>query len=878
MWSFCRRASSAARIAPDARFQKKSHVKWKLDHYVETGQLKRRSDEQHAVKNTRSTQKSIGRLRTGPVVSPQKTLLLFRALYDNIGLVGPNGEKLDATRLKPLDFTMKGDRLRSIFAALAEARRVLRRKIDPRLLMPLLGVTKASLEDSYFVAHDVLLLLQLDDDPARALELCRLAHKNASVGMNAVLEWYLQRGKVEEAKRLLITGKKWGVPITDATYVTYFSGLANHYAAGAVPEKLALEVSELVAAKNVPQTIETFNAALKLLVKDHAYDQARAWAVFDSLEQLKVAPDSQTFTIFLQGVKTFYTQKAGTLRADPALASGVRTSALFANQAKLVLVANLVFERAMQLATPPEPPTKEQVAQNELLLAAYKSATRQPLLDIDRHLVLVFLLCYTDANAGTAASAKLGSHYLYLERALVFLQAWVPEIKELADACYNGSLTADPEVKRKTDIRVERAQIPSESLPQAAIATYEAAELNPLVKFPPSPFSRRKSAAIYSGVERPVVDLARVRFADLHKEFLRLEEEKKRGSRSRKALRLSRDEHSVNKFLFRIFFECLARLGRAREFHSAMWHVLHTFGGLNVDVSKLAAESKLSEGVLAKRQHPEVPWAHLEERKAADLPNAILDIGLVEDFIFKIEEHFAHADRPVQHATELVAALSNRQITRDPALWPRPATFNALFAMLNRDIYYLNEKNRGDGRRANEKRRLADNTAKVPLTTSQLTHTLDALLLLVKSIFARFGGRHMDDFFVTSYNTLIDRLYAATWTDAPDNHVNCLLVHRKIVHLGILMWQPEHLRTAGKRRESSQTITKSMEFIYRALKDRKDLGKLEVYEMLRLRGLLRLDTRADDAEARLEALKWRLFQILEGKDPKVLSDDLENPV
>lgn len=839
--------SSRAGAAPKPQGPNTSLVKWKLEHFVNSGQLQRLALEQRLRLAKSAAKARTQAWRSG--LSPQKTLLLLRAKYDHVVLQDEAGTAVDLSKVQARDLGFAGAKLVPLLQALQRVKRLTRKPVDERVLMALLGVTPALVRDPYVVTRDVLRLLEADGCPDRALELCRLARAHAGVAANMVLEWCLERRQLDEARRVLAARKKWGVPVTPATYVVYFTGLANYYAWGKVPDAVAAEVEKTVADPRVPCNIGTFNAALRVLTKHYAHHQQRAWALFDTLGELRLRPDAQTFTILLQGCKTYLDLQAAATKADLALLARAKALRLHETHARLAVAANAVWEKVHAAAMPPEPPTKEEVAQDPALLAQYTRLAARPPLDVDRHFVAVFVLCFADNNMFLDPLGP-GAHYLYHQRALRFLAAWVPEVRDvLRFTGLSDDVQPAPDTRRFTDAAMARLQVPTKIV-EEAVGHYTDA--NPAVLFPPLPFSRKKTAAIYLGVTRPLVDLQRLPFALVH----RLHAENPRRKPD-----LKREPHAINKFLLRLALDSLVRLGRHSEFYLAVWYLARRWGGLPVDVDSLKDSP---EGVLAK-VFPKMlrPTSFEDAAEPSKLPSdtSVLDIGLVDDFLFKIDENFPKSKRPAELAAAVVAAFANRRMVPDPSLWARPATFNGLFAILTKNVHVFHQQNREHSSRVNEKLRRHDNTAKQPLLAGQVHQVLNALDLAVRAVFARFHKDHMDSAFVQSYDRLVARLTSLAWTDAPDSHPESTRLHEKIVHTGIFLWRPKSLVDARENLAFSQTTLKSLEFVYNAFKARLDLDKRERDLYASLRSLFQLAERTPEALERLRTLQAKIYRL-----------------
>lgn len=862
-----------------------SNVKWKLQQYAETGKFRKLSVNELKRKRDRAKQSSV-RLSFQEGISPQKALILLKSRYDNAIITDELGRTVDLHALSPKNLLINDPKLLQLFQGLLKIKKIQKRSIDDRIIMTLTGVNRNLLRDSYFVARDVQQLLERDNDITRAMEVCRLAKKEGAVAINAIIEWCLKRSKTDLAHKVLVNRGKWGIPLTPYTYVIYFSGLSDSHEWGLVPSRLGRDAIDRFKTNKTIQNVETFNAALKLLMKDYSNDQALAWEFFDTLDVIKIRPDAQTFTIFLQGLKAHFKRNVAKIQKNSNLSSKERTQKLFDLQAILIQRANMVLEKAMTFATPPKPPSEDGATIDPGIMTEYKRKIKIPILDIDRHFAVAFLLCYSDNSAGTSWSNTTGSHYWYLQQVVLYLQAWMPEVvdmvkfsmpslsqsekKEDTISDETGKLfivKPSPEIQRKTDKRVQDAEVPENVLPQNISEVKLLSQLNPWVPFPPSPFSNRRDKRYNTGVSRQLIDFARVKFADLRNEFR--EHLYHRGMRPespwKKKTGFKRENQGINKFLLRIYLDCLLKLGLYDEFYKSMWLSILIWGKIDFDLARLRGGKPLQVRAISEDMYPVVESLSIEKNDLGfyklDAQLDVIDIGIVEDFIHKIEEHMPLSLNPTSFALEVLAAFSNRKINVERELRPRPGTFNAIFAMLNRDIYRYNDRNVTMGFQESKKKKTANNTARLSMTYDQLVQFLDSLDLLVRCIFARFRGKSIDSMFLQSFNNLVLRVYSMTWDGAPDSHVNAVTIHKKIIRCGILMYRPNHLIDRREEYSYSDLISKSMNFVHDNLKERNDLLGEEVDLMMSLRKLFNFEKDKDHSESKYDDLQMSIYKL-----------------
>lgn len=917
-----RRTYASARMQ-----QAKSHLKAKLDHFTETGEIHKLTPFQ-AQRKAQRKQENVKRLASKARPSASKALLLLKAKYDSTLLATKSGQKIDLQTTKPLDLYVDLKQLVHIFHSLMEVKKLTRKPIDEKILLTLLGLSPEQLKDPYLVTKDVLKLLERDNDTARAMQLCLMAKQNAEVGMNAILQWCLEHGDVEEATRTLNRRKKWGIPANEHTYIHYYSGISKCHEWGLVPDELAAKCVEMFSRMEVKPTVEIFNACLSVLVKNYSAHQTRAWEFFNELESFSIRPTSQTFTIFLNGCKKLHQSQCQKIRLDNSINSSQRASQLFRAQAGLVTTANMVLEKLKTAATPPVPPTRQEVDADPGLLEIYRKNAQRTLMDIDPVFASTFVLCYINNHAGTSFTASQGSHYAYLQQGLQYLQMWCPEVESMLyfvqklvsesklnestdgkvnesklnelgnlgslELVYFGSAVSS-EVQKRTDARMEYAQLNHTETPQSKCRPLQKSEVNPLVIFPPPAFSSRKTKAIFSGKQKRLVDFGRPTFADIdrlvaHRNFVNSKGKYGKKLPALKSLSMDR-KPAINKFLLQLALDALVKLGLHKEFYLAMWYALTKWGGLYVSRTELveAERAKLTCGALPLSAYPQLKripvgdgGSDTKNDAASEVSMAekirltpshdasIIDSLLVENFIYKIEENFHHADVPVRFASELVAALVSDSSNLSKTLLPRDKTFDYIFSILNRDIHLYNDKNLHQGAVANRKKSLPNNTPKKSLTAQQLRDVLDPLTVLMQSImvheekmYAHSKNRKslMLNRFVESYNSLINTIYAATWTDAPENHENAAELHKKIVHSGILLYRPRSLVDPREKLVFAHPILDSLEFVYRHLKADSQLGANDKKLMFAIRSLFQLDPARPDTLEVFENLKWKIFRL-----------------
>lgn len=871
---------------------KQSHVLWKLNKFIETGEIKRYSDAQYEQKGLRK-QKKNEQVRKSQPASQQKILLILRLKFDAVPLQTKSGEVIDLRTLKPSHLRMTSPELGKVFDALQQYKRITKRKPPNHVIMSLLGALPSLLKDSYFVTQDVLKLLEIDGNEDRAMELCRLAQEKGAVGMNAILEWILEKHNVKRAKRHMATRSKWNIPCTDHTHIIYYSGIADAYEWGQVPTELAEEMYQTVFEKKLPQRTEIYNAVLKILVKDFRNNQRRAWAFFDLYRLHRVTPDQQTFTIFLNGCKKGHIARAKDLVAHQTLRQNDRTTGLYETQAQMIQIAETVLLKLMELAKPPVPPTKEQVLENPEVLKQYRSDCYFFRVEMDRVFFSTFLSCFTSTAFATGASTTLGPHHEYLQRAMFYLQVWVPEVRALLQYAFDGGKLPVPEPKddsrdagldaspitirtieapkftvSKTKVRQEKAFVPEDFLPEKVLQPFSVEELNPWVVFPPSPLSHNKSTATYSNKKKLLVDFARVPHATLRKEYERRLYAKTEGKEGKNhpQQNLAKDKYHINRFLLRSCTEILARLGCHTEYYRSVWYALHKWGGVAVDLDKVFENG--FEAYPYSKIHILAPKAGGSDRfiqsnagapdTSADVSAEVIDINIVEEFIYRIEEQFPKTISASRFAVELLAAV----LYGSPSsIQARSKTFDAIFSVINREMYEINDFHRKKLLELNMKRNLVDNTPKKSLPYSNVMTFAETIDVLVKCIFAWEGMKRPTGDLVKSLETVLDRIYGATWLQAPETHPNCYKAHEKLLYSTILLWQPKQLFNPLSKKVYVKSLEASVDFVAQTLKARTNLSSKEKKLYVLLQDLFKLDPKKPGVEEKLTKIQWKIYVL-----------------
>lgn len=596
------------------------------------------------------------------------------------------------------------------------------------------------------------------------------------------------------------------------------------------------------AAKMPVCDVEHFNACLSVLVKNFQDDQEQAWAFFDLLnpdeesEHAPIIANSQTFTILLNGLKRHAQMKAEAIKVDRKLTVDMKTLALLNIQAKLVLTAKVILEKSMLLARPPALPETEG-------LDEYRRAIKKPLLNIDAHFASVFLSCYVNGFSGTGIDQKSGSHYLYNQHGLRYLRFWSPDVDNIFSFIseHVGSLSSVSSlIKDATTKRIDKAvkgikndgqkkqQIlkdltsVDEILPSLLLAndTITQEVVNPLVVFPPSTKVKDLASKIKTLKLEPLVKFGRV---------TRLKRLK--ASLSNLSSEIYKDP--INKFLLMNVYDGLLNMGQKKELLASIWYTLRKWGGILMkpaELTKLKSDDTLFNGLLEDSSYPmplEVTSKRLKSRAGSD---TIVDIALVEKFIYMINENYKSKGRSSSRlVTDIFAALVNPSMNVGNVLEPRLKTIDVIFSCLNSDIHYYSDFNFNRITIDKKEGRFANNPPKKSITHNQLEELLPTLCKFMETLIV-YEGRFepnkylLPNIFIDSFNNLVDNIFRHSWIDMKEHQK--LQHHIQIVKAGILAYKPKQLIDFSENLKFTTSIYKSLMYLGDQIKDKKEHSRL----------------------------------------------------
>lgn len=883
-----------------------SNVRNKLNYFIETGQIIRKTPSQFERKRSQlDKRRSIESAKN--IYSAQKALLVLKAKYDNKLQVAGEGEIIDVFKLNAKDLNITSPKSLQIFDSLVELKKINKKPIDRKLLLLLLGSSIQQLKDPFLVTEDTLKLLERDKSDTRACYLARLAGDTGIVAMNSILQWHLDRGDVKNAFRSFNDRKKWKIPENDHSYVILFSGLAKCHEWGKVPDHLAescIEIFQDFRAKSANDetskltcSVLHFNACLSLVAKNYSNNQQFAWSFFDELipDPTKSVPvlvaDGQTFTILLNGIKKFHQHQAELIQDDRNLTSNEKTRKLVENQNNLITTAKLILSKVIAAATPPVPPTKEEAKENPELLVEYRKKMKRIIIDIDPVFATTFVTCFINNTSGTSTHFGGGSHYKFIQQGLKYLTAWCPEVESMFHFIEKaGQQITEPsdEVKRRTDTRISKAS--AESL--LSIESVDREVVNPLVQFPPPPLSKNKTKALFSGKKKRLVDFTRPSLADVR---LFLQNKQYNATRGKYGAKIPAGKNvtlekrnGINKFLVMTALDGLISLGKHKEFYIGVWYVLTKWGGIyasRTDIIK-AIETRGLSGVLdnvyfvkyqdlkkqelSKETQPDSGFNEvtLSQKLSVTPPHnpEVVDVMLVENFIYKIHENFDGKLPPSTLINEILTVMLNPDYNMSQTLKPRDKTMTILFSVLMKELFHFNDSNYNRGIISTRVSNVPNNTPKKSITKQQLSRFLPSLIRAINNVIVYdhqvFKGVRkavLANYYTESYNKLVERLYNSTWIDVEKGSKEYIYFHKLIVKSGIFMYKPTSLVDPRQNVVYSTPIHRSMVVVYDSLKDRKDLDRNETKLMVNLRDIFTLKSGTKDGNEVLAAYARKVY-------------------
>lgn len=786
-------------------------------------------------------------------ISLQKLLLQLQQRYDAHKWQYPDGRGFSIGKLRPSDLRTDSDKAKVVFDNLVQFKRLTKALPPPQLMMTLLGVTTEQLKDEFVVTKSVANQLKRDGDSDRAEYLARLAGAKGTVAMNQIMQWHLERGKVDDAMRCFNNRKKWSIPANDQTYIILFTGLARSVewgkASAALVEK-AQGIYDNVELHPENKTA-TFNALLSLAVKNFDDNQKMAWDLFDKVipdaqGKVEVIPDCQLFTVLLNGVKKKFERSIDVIRNDRHMAVVTKLEKISELEARLIATAELIYSKVVTGATPPVPPTEAEAKENPGLLVTYRLKSRRKLISIDEAFVSVFVGCFINKE----------SPVQYAVRGLEYLMAFNPEIKKLMESL--GANALKPTRLVDTD---EKPKLP--------LSPIDPEKVNPMVVFPPPASLKNKKRAIFSNRKKPLVDFTRPSFDELRAAQLDKQYQVSKGRFGKKlppskSTKISTEPHApkINRFHLQLIIDALLKLGRIHEFELTMWFVLARYGDIrlpNGSDKVIASAPELKEVVPPLTPKPVVG-------EISGFVDGAVDIGLVENFVYKMNTFGRkHGQLSIQLIVAMFASLVNPKCNPNHELEVRQATIDGVFAALVTTLHYYHDYTMNQ-----LKKQKVPNVPRKLITDVQLQKYMPAFVGYIDLLVAHFTGDRanptylLPNYIIDLFNKIVDRLYNTTWlqngTTVPMEDREQIIIHRHIIKAGILHYTPKSLRNPTEKLLLAE-IAPSITTVYNWMKDRDDLSKDEARLMVKLRSLLQLRVNDQANRDKLDHLRSAIRQI-----------------
>ncbi|EDK39458.2 hypothetical protein PGUG_03556 [Meyerozyma guilliermondii ATCC 6260] len=829
-----------------------SNVQIKLNHFLNTGEIIKRTPAQTHRRNSKAIQKANG------AYSGQKIISILQSRYDG-KLQNAAGGMINVNKLTTKDINVASEKSLEIFQALVGTKKIDRKPIDQKLLLTLLGTNAMQLKDPFLVTRDVLKLLERDNDTVRAETLARMAgSRGGVVAMNAILQWHFDHGDIKGGLKCFNDRKKWGIPSTSYTYTILFDGISRASSWGGVSAEACQKYLTLFdtfrekAAElresgktDLKCTVEHFNACLGIFVRSFVNDQEFAWSFFDKLlpdpksTLPAIIPTCQTFTILLNGVKRKAQADSDKISQNSGLTRKEKIEKLDEIRQNLAYTADQILGKVLTSATPPVPPTKEEAEHNPEVLTDYRQKSRRLLVDVDEAFVSVYVSCFinTFLYIQSLGNTNLDS----ISYGLTALKVWCPEVENIIRFA-NGNVSSE---------------ISYINNPQV-----DSTKINPLVTFPPSLLSRNKNRALFSGKKKPLVDLSRHTGAEVRTMFLHNQYLSSKGKFGKKASAdfiryFNGKKQPLNKFILMLVLDGLLKLGKFQEFYLAVWYMLSKWGAVKVDNKELL-ERYRNGGV----QKGLLPLVLPESTKSSgNIITECVDIMMVENFIFKISENFPYqqesfAGRLVTELVQAVVTVNNKD------LQIRPKTVDAVFSVLTSDIHHFNDSNYNRMIVASKKRNVRDNTPKKSLLDKQLLSFMPTLNAFMDTLLLHSrnnGKKSLPNYTIDSYNRIIERIYRSTWF--PQNSTEFVNIHKLIIRSGVSFFAPKAIRDPRLKLTYSE-IEPSIKYVLDSLRVRDDLSKEDVQLMLALRSIMGLVSIDTDATSKMSHLAKKVRSLI----------------
>ncbi|KAG7662285.1 uncharacterized protein J8A68_004179 [[Candida] subhashii] len=835
----------------------------------------------------------------------RKALETLISKYDASLFVDDEGHSLDITTLNAHDLKFDSPKAKWVFDNLMKFKEITKKRPERGLMLALLGTNMDQLEEPFYIAKNILQLLEIDNDPARALYLANMSTKAAAApGMNLIMRWVIEKNGVQEGLKLFQKRKDSGIPPNEYTYVMLFDAISKASEWGKVDDALAERVaSTFVRQRIIASTdstkastcgIEAFNACLNVLVKNFSNNLAHAWKFFDNLapaENVELIPlhaNAHTFSIMLLGLRKFAQHQRQEIMDDSRLSGNERILKLLDVEAWVVKSADVVFAQAMKTAMPPRPPPED--SEDEEAMKRFRTElAKKRFTDIDIYLVSNYISTHVDVTFGTNTGPKSGSHYRYNEKALNLLNQFSPFVNELLQFVAKTTkakniaeiTTATKKLQERTDSRINEAiseasdyfdpeyqETLNDVLPQSVVPNAEMPNANPQVIMPAPPRIGSRNFINYK--EEPLVMFnRRMTYEEGIAVFSNELFEKSRGKKGKKMSKLmqrkmeSKDrKYPVNPFILNQTFDAMINLGRFNEYLFAMWYTLVKWGGVKLDLAKLFQKQNVAtRGVIPDESIPRYSEEVNYIASGVDKPNiaSIVDHSLLSTLMYRIEQNSrAKGTTRTNLIIEMFAVLAS-PIYNPRGLVPNQLhTINIWQAMLM-DLHYYNDYDKAVLQVRNSKKYYINHSQLKASLTNILNYS-QAYLIWHERVHGQ--GKYISNTFTSNFNKVINRLQESEWLDvSPEDK---LQIHYLIVKAGILFYRP--LKTIPlelEEREFSNSIEPSLNYIREVLSvknDAKTLDRNELRLYSALGAIRELDSRKDDFNASLKRQCEKIYK------------------
>ncbi|EDK44180.1 hypothetical protein LELG_02359 [Lodderomyces elongisporus NRRL YB-4239] len=764
-----------------------------------------------------------------------QSLKFLQSKYSSIPFLDDSGKIIDLQRLQPYDMKFNNPTSKLIFQNLLRIKELTKKQVPRTLSLTLLGTTSTQLSDPYFITNNALDLLKFDRDPARASYLCRISDKkSAIVGMNTIMEWHFAKKDQKAGIKAFHERRSSGIPCNPYTYLELFNGVAKTTAWGLAKREICekmIEIfksnrSEFLDAKdNKGFATSIFNACLSILVRNFDDLQAIAWGFFDELfgsnelELEQIYPDSQTFTILLQGVKKYAEHERSQVLADENLSSAVRLAKLLEIEANHVKVATAVFDKVRQAATPPKANLDAKKNQKNIH-NWYKSR-----IEIDFPLFTTFLNSFCSRDAGTGEDLHSGSHYVYAQRALDILRIVSPDVEKMLKYISKDGLSVEPRLKAHTDMRVNKAlkhgiltssEADSTSIddinPSAVIKDFDLSRFNPMVHM----IHRGK----FNTEAEPLIDLTR----------------SVSGKDSVESMR------SINKFMLNQVFETLINLGLFKEFVRAYYYASIEWGGVKLLLPELAEQDILKNFL---------PNMSVREFKTGRIPS-IIDEASFDSFIYKIAEHGRYKGKTSTNVVlQMLRILVTPELTVN-GIEPTMDHMNKICSIMVKDLHYYND--------THVKKSY---TTRYAFSYRQLTDYLRNLIEfgeIHNMYISKSAKLYTPGYYHAFMEKVTKILQSAHWIDVEDCEKRYHIT-KLILKANILDYRPQIAALKPETRQRTRSIEK---LVGETLSAMKDAGR-NFEEDKKLRSVLKSLRAAESVKGDVKSLNKRLYDLISGE-------------